>query len=946
MGVQHRVSVSTLSDPCSQIYRSIPCTGTFSSAGDRTDVVEECYRGGGPSDPGVLLHFLLGAKKRWRPEACPQSQGLKQVYSDKNIQNADTPKGDPPSEAGRLAGITGLERRIFSCPDNAQTPTFPSICLPVQGLPVQSPPIRDCNSSQGLYKDTSTTGGLHTPAGHSYVSIPGRLPNSGQVQRNDCQCSTEEPLDLTTSRLPDKCQEITVSSFPEVGVFGSGVGFSESGCSSTIGQSHEFDTVHSTIQSSRSLQTSEAVSPFTGSHGGIDTDGAVCSAVHEASPTIPQFSVGCQTSVTGSLCDGTHQTSPNHQLVEQSSQSDSGQAMVSGEAVDYTHNRRFSSVMGRACQRTDSAGSLDTTPARAAYQSFGIDGCDECLESISVPSSGQVSTDPDGQYDCHDVHQQTRGHQVTGHVSTDMGPVNVVHMPSDNTSGSAYFGGSQYSGRPSVKKSQVSSRVGTEQVGGGQVISTVVHSPNRFVCDVSEQETAPILFPAVPSTSQVHRCTGDGLERVVRVRFSSPAYSGNDIRQDSQGEGDSDFDSAYVDQERVVPSSSGSTHRLSQEIATPSRSGVAGERLTFASQSGIVSPSGLAGKRNCLVAAGLSQAAAATCMAARRPSTRRNYQSGWNHFSAWCRNADIDPDTATVSMIVSYLQHLLDSGRKFNTVKARMSAIAAEHPGTTFKGSLGTQSLVRKFLKGAFIEHPPIKDRFPTWDLPTVLEAMMKHPFEPIESIPLDMLTLKTVFLLAICSAKRIGELKALDCSPQFMSIGQRGVTLRPHLAFMPKVASLSNIEHVLEFAPYGRNEDGTESPQAALCICRTLQAYLNSTKPVRQSNQLLVTYKRGDQGRAASKQSIAAWLKLAIWKAYELQGKALENGTRAVKAHSVRGQSVSWADLHAVDVLDICMQANWSSSHTFIKHYRLALPYTVSANHAVSVLKALPARS
>ena len=145
-----------------------------------------------------------------------------------------------------------------------------------------------------------------------------------------------------------------------------------------------------------------------------------------------------------------------------------------------------------------------------------------------------------------------------------------------------------------------------------------------------------------------------------------------------------------------------------------------------------------------------------------------------------------------------------------------MSAIASEHPGTTFKGSLGThqiQSLtqwsessprikyhlhnsllqiegnvgdwikdwiVKDFLKGAYLECPHVKDRFPSWDLPTVLEAMMKHPFEPIESILLDMLTLKTVFLVAIFSAKRVGELNALDCIPQFEMVELSYIPIHP----------------------------------------------------------------------------------------------------------------------------------------------------------------------
>ena len=116
--------------------------------------------------------------------------------------------------------------------------------------------------------------------------------------------------------------------------------------------------------------------------------------------------------------------------------------------------------------------------------------------------------------------------------------------------------------------------------------------------------------------------------------------------------------------------------------------------------------------------------------------------------------------------------------------------------------------------------------------------------------------------------------------------MGDGGVVLRPHSSFIPKVPTLSNLEKVVEFTPYGINEDGSQSPEHALCVCRALKVYVESTKANRRSDQLFVTYKRGDKGRAASKQSPASWFKTAIAKSFESQGKPLEKGIRSLKAH------------------------------------------------------------
>jgi hypothetical protein len=47
----------------------------------------------------------------------------------------------------------------------------------------------------------------------------------------------------------------------------------------------------------------------------------------------------------------------------------------------------------------------------------------------------------------------------------------------------------------------------------------------------------------------------------------------------------------------------------------------------------------------------------------------------------------------------------------------------------------------------------------------------------------------------------------------------------------LPKVPSLANIEKKIEFAPYGFAEDGSVLPERALCVCKTLEKYLQVTK-------------------------------------------------------------------------------------------------------------------
>ena len=66
-------------------------------------------------------------------------------------------------------------------------------------------------------------------------------------------------------------------------------------------------------------------------------------------------------------------------------------------------------------------------------------------------------------------------------------------------------------------------------------------------------------------------------------------------------------------------------------------------------------------------------------------------------------------------------------------------------------------------FKSMSVERPRSLQVTPKWDLPIVLDSLMKHPYEPKAFGDLKQLTLKTVFLLAMATAKRQSELHALS---------------------------------------------------------------------------------------------------------------------------------------------------------------------------------------
>ncbi len=112
--------------------------------------------------------------------------------------------------------------------------------------------------------------------------------------------------------------------------------------------------------------------------------------------------------------------------------------------------------------------------------------------------------------------------------------------------------------------------------------------------------------------------------------------------------------------------------------------------------------------------------------------------------------------------MLSFLQDGLERRLSPSTLKVYVAAIAAHHDAVDGK-SLGKHDLVIRFLRGARRLNPPRPHLVPSWDLPSVLSALRGAPFEPLQSVELKFLSLKTVLLSALATVKRVGDLQAFS---------------------------------------------------------------------------------------------------------------------------------------------------------------------------------------
>ncbi len=312
-----------------------------------------------------------------------------------------------------------------------------------------------------------------------------------------------------------------------------------------------------------------------------------------------------------------------------------------------------------------------------------------------------------------------------------------------------------------------------------------------------------------------------------------------------------------------------------------------------------------------------------TISEARAPSTRRLYALKWSVFSTWCLNRGENPSTSELAVVLSFLQELLDKGCSHSTLKVFVAAIAAFHAPIAGQ-SVGRDNSVVRFLKGARRLNPPWPLTVPTWDLPTVLRALKGPPFEPLQSMNLRSLSLKTALLLALASVKRVGDLQALSISPACLEFGPNDskVVLKPRHGYVPKVLSTPFRAQVITLSVLPPSEEDREL--SLLCPVRALRIYFERSAPFRRTDQLFVSFGNRAKGHPVTKQRLSKWIVDAVMLAYSSLGLQCPIG---VRAHSTRGIASSWVWSSGVSITEICAVAGWATPSTFARFYNLDIP-------------------
>ncbi|XP_073437645.1 uncharacterized protein [Dendrobates tinctorius] len=301
------------------------------------------------------------------------------------------------------------------------------------------------------------------------------------------------------------------------------------------------------------------------------------------------------------------------------------------------------------------------------------------------------------------------------------------------------------------------------------------------------------------------------------------------------------------------------------EASRPSRSSLT--RPPLPPEFSVSEFNGMAVEAAILSESGFSSRVIQTMIRARKPASSHIYHRYWKAFFRWCNDNDVFPLSFSIPSICGFLQSGLDAGLSLSTLKGQVSALAI-----LFQKDQASLPQVKTFLQGVAHVAPPHHSPIDPWDLNLVLGALQKAPFEPIQDIPLSLLSWKVAFLIAITSIRRVSELAALSCRSPYLILHQDKVVLRPVPSFLPKVVSPFHINEDIvlpSFCPAPAHP--LEKSLHKLDVVRALRVYLARTASFRQSDSLLVISEGRRKGLPASKSTIARWIRSTILEAYQL---------------------------------------------------------------------------
>ena len=281
--------------------------------------------------------------------------------------------------------------------------------------------------------------------------------------------------------------------------------------------------------------------------------------------------------------------------------------------------------------------------------------------------------------------------------------------------------------------------------------------------------------------------------------------------------------------------------------------------------------------------------------------TKSVYGLGYRYYVEFCRKHQMDPlvpDPVTLLNFLTFYFEVKNSEyRTLNCYRSAVSSTLSNNPATGLP--VGQDPLVSRFFRGVRRLRPPKTKLFPSWSISTVLQYL--KTLGDSKSLSLDVLLLKTCFLVCLVCCKRPACLRNMKKVPGYWELSMAG--------FRCQTLGMSKTE-VHHVSPPIVIDPFLEDPQ--LCPVFHLVRLDKLLDKVRQKDVTDFWLSAKKPNNPVSTQTLCRWLKKVI----------MDSGALVGSARDVRSVGSSTAAQAGLDIGRILEAGDWRRLQTFQSHY------------------------
>ena len=874
-----------------------------------------------------LFSGFSGPQKVGGVEARDRSIKAQRISHTGDLSDGHVSKGKSGGGARDVCHIPRLIRRVSPYPHEGRFASVPMFPSKGQTLHVPRSTVRPNVSTVGLHGGSKTSETVVIKASSHPIPVPRRLAKPVPVAAAGGKVDRSVSRAVPSSGPVGESREIRATSHTGDSISRRKVRFAAG-----KGVPYERAPTHSHAAPNRGKGTARAsISQSRVTSRTVVSDSfhrPVRQASHETI-AVGRDRTGTSRKRQGRMGTGHRPVSPSAGMVEGSSTL-VGRSAVPGTVPpgDSLHRcvdqRLGCSIPGIDVER-------DVAETRSSHKLVGTTGGPGRSTVTPVPSQGEDSSLYDRQLDHSLLSEKTGGDEVASAPQVVIENTEVSPCDTTDHSPETHRGSVERLSGPGLKGGTSDSvRVGplTVHVPVGDQPVPVGTTTGGHVRKQSKSQVKQIHIPVPGLTSVSSGCNKLPVAIGSNVCVSTDVHSGTfsatsqdrGAIQDSPG-------SAVEPTGEVAAHSQQPTGEASDSISSGARNATPTTLESQSPESRVSEPtSGLPGEGR-LKSLGFSDNVISRIGKSRAASTRKHYKSQWDLFVTWATEQKLNPLDASLPLLTSFMDYLFRVRNvSVRTILNYKSAIAFYWKSEVGYDVPENDTVVSDLIRSFKRDRPFPTKHVVEWDVHLVLNFFRSGRFKQWDLLSDRDLTLKTVFLLALATGKRRGELHALAKDVRWLSGAVRAVEISPVPEFLSKTHVKTNGLGALRPLTVSSLDGAVESEdneERLLCPVRTLEAYLSRSDQYRSPEQkrLFISYRRGTV-KDISRQTISVYIKEAVVLAYSDPSQKDTKSPVHVKPHSVRHVATSLSALRNFSLDDVLKAGAWSSPNVFLKHY------------------------